>query len=218
MPTLSVELSETLYASVEEFVPNRFVSLDWFVERALLDKLGALRTEEAAPPRLKATAHRISGAIVLASDLSVPLSLPDQPGATHELYLKDTIRTILDGDSDTVLGNAILKILAGSTRDTSAFGRDAVEAGRALLLQAVGARSERGLWKASERVRVELESAADISGETAPSRVTLSPFVKPSQDCWLQTKAIPELVVSWVHPKQLGQALRRSFVFCDMDP
>jgi hypothetical protein len=148
----------------------------------------------------------------------VRLVSPDDAVSVHELYFKDTIRTIPDGDSDTVLGNAVLKILVGSTRDTSAFGPDAVGAGRALLLRAAGARSERALWKTSERVGVELESATDISGETAPSRVTLAPFVKPSQDNWLRTTSIPELVVNAVQPKQVGQALRRSFVFCDMDP
>jgi hypothetical protein len=218
MPILSVELSEALHASVAELVPGRYASVDWFVERTLLDKVGAVRTEEAAPPRLKATAHRISGAIVLTADLHVRLVSPDGAVSVHELYFKDTIRTIPDGDSETVLGNGVLKMLAGSTRDTSAFGADAVDAGRALLLRAVGARSERALWKASERVGVELESATDILGETAPSRVTLSPFVKPSQDNWLRTTSIPELVMNAVQPKQVGQALRRSFVFCDMDP
>ena len=51
-----------------------------------------------------------------------------------------------------------------------------------------------------------------------PSRVTFSPMVKPSQHSWLSTKTMPELVVNMIAPKQLGQALRRSFAFCDMDP
>lgn len=185
-----------------------------------------MRTEEAAPPRLRATAHRIAGAIVLTSNLHVAVRARDESGQVsadgafrvYELFLKDTIRTIPDGDSDTVLGNALLKILAGSNRDTAALGEEAVEAGRALLFQAVGVRSERALWKASDSVVIELESAANISGEIAPSRVTLSPMVKPSQDNWLGTKLIPDLVLNMVKPKQLGQALRRSFAFCDMDP
>jgi hypothetical protein len=28
----------------------------------------------------------------------------------------------------------------------------------------------------------------------------------------------PDLVLKMIRPKQLGQALRRSFAFCDMDP
>ena len=139
-------------------------------------------------------------------------------GHTHGLILKDTIRTIPDGDSDTVLGNALLKILAGSSRDTAGFGREAVDAGRALLRKAVGASSELALWKASDLVYVELESALDITGEKAPSRATFSPMTKPSQHNWLGSKVIPNLVVEMIQPKQLGQALRRSFVFCDMDP
>jgi len=102
--------------------------------------------------------------------------------------LKDTIRTIPDGDSDTVLGNALLKILAGSSRDTAGFGREAVDAGRALLRKAVGASSELALWKASDLVYVELESALDITGEKAPSRATFSPMTKPSQHNWLGTR------------------------------
>ena len=141
-----------------------------------------------------------------------------EPFRVYDLILKDTIRTIPDGDSDTVLGNALLKILAGSTRDTAAFGQDAVDAGRALLLKAVGASSELALWKASDLVRVELESALDITGEKAPSRVTISPMTKPSQHNWLGSRVIPNLVVEMSQPKQLGQALRRSFVLCDMDP
>lgn len=226
MPILSVNLSEVLHASVLEFVPGRFASVDWFVERTLLDKVGAVRTEEAALPRLRATAHRIAGAIVLTSGLYARLPVRDASGevsadgavSVHELFLKETIRTIPDGDSDTVLGNALLKTLAGASRDTAAFGQEAVEAGRALLRRAVGASSERALWKASERVLVELESAADITGEVAPSRVTFSPWVKPSQDSWLGSNLIPDLVVKMVKPKQLGQTLRRSFAFCDMDP
>jgi hypothetical protein len=208
MATLSVELSDVLYTSVMEIVPGRFASVDWFVERTLLDRVGALRTEETAPPRMTATAHRIAGAIILTAGLHA---------LGHELVLKDTMRAIPDSDSDTVLGNALLKILALSTRDTTAFGQDAVDAGRALLFKAAGVRSELALWKASDRVDVELESAADISGEVGPSRVSFSPLVKPSQHNWLGTAAIPELVVKGIHPKQLGQALRRSFVFCDMD-
>jgi hypothetical protein len=226
MPTLTVNLSDILHATVVEFVPGRFASLDWFVESTLLAKVGAVRTEEAAPPRLKATAHRIAGAIVLTSNLRVAVRARDESGevsadgafSVHELFLKDTIRTIPDGDSDTVLGNSLLKILAGSNRDTAALGEEAVEAGSALLFQAVGVRSYRALWKASERVGIELESAADITGEIAPSRVTFSPLVKPSQDNWLGTALIPDLVMKMVKPKQLGQALRRSFALCDMDP
>lgn len=112
----------------------------------------------------------------------------------------------------------MLKIPAGAGGDAAAFGQDAVDAGRALLLKSVGARSELALWKASERVGVELESALDITGEKAPSRVTISPMVKPSQHNWLSSKVIPDLVLTMIQPKQLGQALRRSFAFCDMDP
>jgi hypothetical protein len=226
MPILSVELSEVLHASVAELVPGRYASVDWFVERTLLDKVSAVRTEEAAPPRLGATAHRIAGAIVLTADLRVALPVRDESGqpspdgaiTVRELFLKETIRTIADSDSDTVLGNALLKILAESKRDTAAFGADAVEAGRALLRKAAGASSERALWKASERVAIALESVLDISGETVPSRVTFSPWVKPSQDSWMGSALIPDLVVKMVRAKQLGQALRRSFAFCDMDP
>ncbi|HEX3902234.1 MAG TPA: hypothetical protein VH853_05235 [Polyangia bacterium] len=50
------------------------------------------------------------------------------------------------------------------------------------------------------------------------SRVALSPMVNPSQHTWLSTKVIPDLVLKTIQPKQLGQSLRRSFVFCDMDP
>src|SRR5262245_47795974 len=65
VPTLTVELSEVLHTSVLEIVPSRFASIDWLVERALLDKVSEGRTEEAAPPRLRASAYRIAGAIVL---------------------------------------------------------------------------------------------------------------------------------------------------------
>jgi hypothetical protein len=43
-------------------------------------------------------------------------------------------------------------------------------------------------------------------------------MVKPSQHNWLGSNVIPDLVVKMVQPKQLGQALRWSFAFCDMDP
>src|SRR5689334_10580842 len=113
MPILSVQLSDILHASVLELVPGRYASVDWFVERTLLDKVSAVRTEEAAPPRLHATAYRIAGAIVLTSGLLVRLPVRDASGEVspdgavrvRELFLKDTIRTIPDGDSDTVLGN-----------------------------------------------------------------------------------------------------------------
>ncbi len=223
MPTLSVELSEVLHTSVLEIVPGRFASVDWFVERTLLDKESAVRTEEAAPPRLRATAYRIAGAIVLTAGLRVVVReraasgeiIPGGAVNSRELLLRDTIRTIPDGDSDTVLGNALMKILAASSRDAAAFGKEAVDAGRALLRKAVGATSELALWKASDRVEIELESVADITGEIGPSRVTYSPMVNPSQHNWLGSKLIPELVVNLIAPKQLGQALRRSF---DMDP
>jgi hypothetical protein len=126
MATLSVELSDVLYTSVMEIVPGRFASVDWFVERTLLDRVGALRTEETAPPRMTATAHRIAGAIILTAGLHA---------LGHELVLKDTMRAIPDSDSDTVLGNALLKILALSTRDTTAFGQDAVDAGPRAAVQ-----------------------------------------------------------------------------------
>jgi hypothetical protein len=226
MPTLKVELSEVLHTSVLEIVSGRFASVDWFIERALLDKVSEVRTEQAAPPRLRASAYRIAGAIVLTAGLRVVVRerdasgevIPDGAVSSHELLLKETIRTIPDGDSDTVLGNALMKILAASSRDTAAFGKDAVEAGRALLRKAVGVSSELALWKTSDRVSVELESVADITGEIGPSRISFSPMVKPSQHNWLNTKTIPELVVNMIAPRQLGQALRRSFVFCDMDP
>jgi hypothetical protein len=48
-----------------------------------------------------------------------------------------------------------LKILAGTVRDTAGSGGTRVEAGRARLLKAVGARSEAALWKASDRVGVK---------------------------------------------------------------
>jgi len=123
MPTLSVELSEVLHTSVLEIVPGRFASVDWFVERTLLDKVSAVRTEEAAPPRLRATAYRIAGAIVLTAGLRVVVReraasgeiIPGGAVNSRELLLRDTIRTIPDGDSDTVLGNALMKILAASS-------------------------------------------------------------------------------------------------------
>jgi hypothetical protein len=225
MPILSVELSDVLHASVLEIVPGRFASVDWFVERTLLDKVGAVRTEEAAPPRLRATAHRMAGAIILTADLRAAFPVldesgqPSPDGAIHvrELFLKDAMRVVPDSDSETILGNAILKIVAESKRDTAGLGADAVEAGRKLLRKTVGASSELALWKATDRVQIELESALDISGDVAPSRVTFSPFTKPSQHNWLSTALIPDLVVKMVQPKQLGQALRRSFAFCDMD-
>jgi hypothetical protein len=226
MPTLTVTLSDTIHAGALELVPSPYVSLDWLVEAALLDKVSEVRTEQAAPPRLHASAYRIAGAIVLTSGLHAKVPVRDASGEVspdgefrvYDLILKDTIRTIPDGDSDTVLGNALLKILAGSSRDTAAFGQDAVDAGRALLRKTVGASSELALWKASDLVNVELESALNVSGEKAPSRVTISPMVKPSQHNFLGSKVIPNLVVEMVQPKQLGQALRRSFAFCDMDP
>ncbi len=155
MPTLTVTLSDILHASALELVPRPYATLDWLVERALLDKVSAVRTEEAAPPRLHAAAYRIAGAIVLTSRLRARLPVRDASGKVspdgavrvHELILKDTLRTIPDGDSDTVLGNALLKILAGSSRDTAGFGQEAVDAGRALLRKEVGASSELALGR-----------------------------------------------------------------------
>jgi hypothetical protein len=49
MPTLTVTLSDILYASALDLVAGRYASLDWFVERTLLDKVSA-----ADPARLKA--------------------------------------------------------------------------------------------------------------------------------------------------------------------
>lgn len=65
-----------------------------------------------------------------------------------------------------------------------------------------------------------LESIVYAFGEKepVPERVTFSPLVEATQDCWLVTKSIPDLVINHIRPKQLGQALRRSFVVCDMDP
>jgi hypothetical protein len=226
MPTLTITLSDTIHAHALELVPSPYISLDWLVEKALLDKVSEVRTEQAAPPRLQATAYRIAGAIVLTARLRVVLQIRDAAGEVipngavlpHDLILKETIRTIPDSDSDTVLGNALLKILAAANRDTAGLGEAEVDAGRKLLRKAVGATSELGLWKASDRVEVELESAANVAGEVAPSRATFRPMVKPSQHSWLSTKLIPNLVVEMIASKQLGQALRRSFVFCDMDP
>jgi hypothetical protein len=225
MPILSVELPEILLTNVREVVEGRYASVDWFVERTLLDKVSAERTERAAPPRLRATAHRIAGAIVLTADLRAAYPVLDASGQpspdgalnVQELFLKETMRVVPDSDSETVLGNAMLKILAESRRDTAGLGADAVEAGRKLLRKTVGASSELALWKATDRVQLELESVLDIAGETTPSRVTFSPLTKPSQHSWLGTALIPDLVVKMVRPKQLGQALRRSFAFCDMD-
>lgn len=226
MPTLTVTLSDIIHAGALELVPRPYATLDWLVERALLDKVSEVRTEQAAPPRLRASAYRIAGAIVLTSGLHATVPVRDASGEVspdgavtgRQLILKDTIRTVPNGDSDTVLGNALMKILAGASRDTAGFGWDAVDAGRALLRKAVGASSELALWKASDLVWVELESALNITGEKAPSRVTISPMTKPSQHNWLGSKTIPNLVVEMIAPKQLGQALRRSFAFCDMDP
>jgi hypothetical protein len=153
MPTLTVTLSDILHTSALELVPSPYATLDWLVEKALLDKVSAVRTEAAAPPRLHASAYRIAGAIVLISGLRVMLQvrnasgevLPNGAVLPHDLILKDRLRTVPDSDSDTVLGNALLKILAASTRDTSGFGEDAVDAGRALLRNAVGASSETAL-------------------------------------------------------------------------
>jgi hypothetical protein len=43
-------------------------------------------------------------------------------------------------------------------------------------------------------------------------------MTKPSQRSWQGSKLVPNLVVEMIAPKQLGEALRRSFAFCDMDP
>ena len=193
MPIVSFEVLDALHQSITEVAREQFASVDWFLSQAVMEKLERVRTEAAAPPRLVATAHRIAGAILLTPDLFASLRWRDKNGVAapenavlgHHLYFKDAIRKISDDESDKILGNALMKALSQSTRDTAACGYDEVDKGAGLLCQALGVRSKRAAWPCSERVEVVLEQAIDAFGSEVPRRLTLSPLVKTTQDTWL---------------------------------